>query len=138
MYVEHHSSSASMPVIKVNAGADRLGQAFASELKDRLAPRTHDTGQIYHLSHTLKKFRTTAVTEQDGTISRYNVRITVDYELKDASSKKQLSSSVNEYNSYSISDADFADYVAEEDATIRAARKAARTISLRLAAHFAK
>ncbi len=116
-------------------GNDRLSQLLEAEIKDQLNPDYISVPKRYTLTIKLTEEISTAFLNPDGTSSRNNVALKSNYALTPiAGDKAPELGTVSRVSSYNVSDrADYATYVAEQDARKRSVVELARAYKLRLA-----
>ncbi len=122
--------------IDVDAPATRTGQLLREELDDELASASAPAR--YRLMLDVSERRYPRGLRVDDTANRYETRVTVGYQLIDASDRRVLvRSSRPVFVTYDVADAPYAGIAAGQDGQERAASEAARLIRLDLARFFA-
>lgn len=123
--------------IRNSDGRDfRLGQQLANALGERLYPSGVNPAR-YRLELTLRQTREGFGFRPDESVTRYGLRLAADYRLVEIGSNKVvLSESSQTYNSYDVSQSDFATVMAERDMEQRLARDLGDRIVSRLGLFF--
>lgn len=113
----------------------RLSQLLQAELEDQLNPDYISVPKRYTLSITLTEELTTAFLNPDGTSSRNDVALKSTYVLTPINpGTPPHSGRITRVSSYNVSDrADYATYVAEQDARKRSILELANAYKLRMA-----
>ncbi|MEI7669637.1 MAG: LPS assembly lipoprotein LptE [Pseudomonadota bacterium] len=119
----------------------REGQILKIALEDKINPeRLAIVNPEYILKLNLTKNLIPAVVKSDGTIQRYDIQFSSDFNLIQKSDGKViLTGKVTRTGSYNVAaNANFATYQAEQDATSRTLNEIAEDYVLRIAGYFAK
>ncbi len=113
----------------------RMSQLFKAELEDQLNPDYARAPKRYILTVSLSELIYGSFVNPDGTASRNNVYFNSSYSLESVDKKtKPLTGTLSRYSSYNVSErADYATYVAEQDARKRGVIELAKAYKLRLA-----
>ncbi len=120
--------------IRVPPIADRRGQLLRNELLDRLTPRGAPAAPAYTLDVRLQERTEDLAVQRDDTATRANLIMTVQFKLTElASDRVVIDGDSESFNSYNISEFEFATLSAETDARRRAARELAQDIATRVA-----
>jgi LPS-assembly lipoprotein len=125
---------------------DRLGFELRNQLIDLIDGSSRPMGAAYRLSLTLdEKNEAIGVQSQQvgsltqTTITRYNDRLTVTYELTDAKTGAVLTKGIESgLSAYNVVSSPYATLVSQQDADKRAADDIADRIRIALAAYFAQ
>lgn len=142
LYGTHQNASAGggnspLSAVAIDPIDGLVGQQFKAALEDRFNPTGAPTPSLYGLTVNVKATKTPTVIEPDGTISRYNLLLDSNYTLyRKADGAKLRSDHVRRTTSYNLSDADFSDFISENDAMRRALTELSEDYRLRLAAYF--
>jgi LPS-assembly lipoprotein len=132
--------------IYVEPVPDRLGYELRNSLIDVLDARAQPAGAVYRLRLTLAE-KSDAVGVQSQTvgsitqtaITRYNDRLTVNYELVDAKTNDVIARGTETgLSAYNVLSSPYATLVAQQDASRRAADDIADRIRIDLAVFFAQ
>jgi len=117
---------------------DPLGVELRNQILGNLAPSSNDIPSRYRLAIQLSRNKIPLITEEDSQISRFDLVLTVSYELTAKETGTVLAGgSVTSATSYNIVEAaDFASLVAEQSAGKQAAREASREIVTRISLYF--
>lgn len=126
--------------IQVVVENDRLSQLLKAEMEDQFNPDYIAAEKTHTLTVTITESIGGVFINPDGTSSRNNVNYNTSYVLTRAGEKAPLDSgNITRVSSYNISErADYATYVAEQDARRRGVLEIARAYKLRLAGLFAR
>lgn len=111
----------------------REGQLFKQKLEDQINPAAEGSDRRYVFVSTLNIHKIAVAIDQNRRVSRYNIDITANYELKDASGKTVHKDKLHALTSLNVVPSEFATYVAEQDATDRALSELAIRTSQKLA-----
>jgi LPS-assembly lipoprotein len=142
----HGSMRQDFGSIYVEPVPDRLGYELRNSLIDVLDARAESAGAAYRLRVTLTE-KSDAVGVQSQTvgaisqtaITRYNDRLTVEYELLDAATSAVITHGVETgLSAYNVLSSPYATLVAQQDASRRAADDIADRIRIDLALFFAQ
>ena len=142
----HGSMRQDLGAIYVEPVPDRLGYELRNSLIDVLDARANSAGAVYRLRLTLAE-KSDAVGVQSQTvgtitqtaITRYNDRLTVNYELVDAKTNETITRGTESgLSAYNVLSSPYATLVAQQDASRRAADDIADRIRIDLAVFFAQ
>ena len=142
----HGSMRASLGSIYVEPTPDRLGYELRNKLIDLLDAHAEPGGAAYRLHVTLS-LKSDAVGVQSQivgsitqtAITRYNDRLTVNYELVDARTNDIITHGAETgLSAYNVLSSPYATLVAQQDASRRAADDIADRIRIDLAVFFAQ
>jgi LPS-assembly lipoprotein len=126
-----------LAAITVEPIEDRIGQILRNELIDRLTPQGEPQNPRYRLHVTISESRAALAIQPDTSITRYNLKLYVEFSLLDAETGNELYRGTTvAIGSYNAVQSDFATLVAEQDSTRRAARKAGEDIHTLLSVYF--
>jgi LPS-assembly lipoprotein len=142
----HGEMRARFRSVYVEPVSERLGYQLRNQLIDLIDGASRPNGATYRLRLTLnEKNDAIAVQSQQvgqvtqTTITRYNDKMTVGYELVDARSGAVLANGVETgLSSYNVLPSPYATLVAQQDAEKRAADDIADRIRIALAVYFAQ
>lgn len=130
---------AAVEVAKIRTAAGRetrIGQQLSNALQERLYVTGVDTPR-YRLQLDLTEANDGFGFRPDESVTRYGLRLRADYQLIEiASNRVVLSESTQTYNSYDVSQSDFATEMAERDMQDRLARDLSDRIVSRLGLYF--
>lgn len=130
-------TTADLAAVEVGPIPDRLGQQVRNRLLDLLTPRGGRERPRYRLDVLLKQEKTGVLVESDDTASRINLTLSADFALIDLQSRQRIfDGRTRTIAAYNITRADYANLVAERDATRRAAESVADEITDRIAVFF--
>ena len=127
--------------IEVTAAEGVIGVQLRNTLHDNLQPYNREGAARYHLALDYDKSTYAMLTSPTTSqIRRYAMILNVDYELNDSLSRKLIKAGrTTAHASYNVViDNVYATFVAEEEASLRAARQVAQQLTNLLALHFAK
>jgi LPS-assembly lipoprotein len=142
----HGSMRQDLGAIYVEPVPDRLGYELRNSLIDVLDARANSAGAVYRLRLTLAE-KSDAIGVQSQTvgtitqtaITRYNDRLTVNYELVDAKTNETITRGTESgLSAYNVLSSPYATLVAQQDASRRAADDIADRIRIDLAVFFAQ
>ena len=129
--------SPSLASVEVVAPETRTGHLLREELDDALA-RDRGRPAAYVLELAIREERYPRGLRIDDVATRYEVALNVDYILRDAGSRRQLTTGTAQVAvTYDSADAPYAGVVGNQDGQERAATQAADRIRLALARWFA-
>lgn len=116
-------------------GRDRASQLLLAEIQDQLNPDYISVPKRYTLNITLAEEISYAFLNPDGTSSRNNVTLKSTYRLVPIGNEAAAENGrLSRVSSYNVSErADYATYVAEQDARKRSVIELARAYKLRMA-----
>lgn len=127
--------------LKVARNSGMAGQQLLNAIEDRFNPDSAPSlyNDAFLLEFDLTEQREAGVIEQDGSISRFNIRMISDYRLIDLETREVLDSgSINRTASYFNAPEKFSSYIAEKDAVQRALIEMSADYKLRISAYFAR
>jgi hypothetical protein len=125
---------AQLQSIYVVTDRSRLGQLLKAEMESQFNPTYVKAAHRYQLRVTLSESEGGVFINPDGTSSRNNVNLNSSYTLTELHHTEIIDrGDINRISSYNLSeDADFATYVAQQDARKRGILEIARAYKLRL------
>lgn len=130
--VERHLAS-----IQVKPIANRPGQMMRIALKQRLAPKSNGSKDVYQLTVTLNESLSTLAVEESAFATRANLSLSAHYTLIQLADNAQLlDGTAKTVASYNILSSDFATIAAKDDARERAILELADTLRTRMAIYF--
>ena len=115
---------------------DRLGQQVRNTLLDQLNPSGEPAAADYILTVKLDLNRQGLGYRKDESITRVNLRLVANYELRNAEDKIVIAGAGRSIASFDVVQKDFSTLTAERDGEERIANDVANQIVLQLAAHF--
>lgn len=123
--------------LRVTTVRDRFGLQLRNNLLDRLTPRGEPQRARYTLDIKVTRDKEGVAVGADSFVSRYNLRVTVDFQLfdREAAGAPILVGKAYSAAAFNVVRADFANLAAERDAEDRAAREIANDISQRVAVY---
>jgi LPS-assembly lipoprotein len=128
--------------IYVEPVPDRIGYELRNTMIDLLDGPGSASGASYRLRLTLNETTQGIALQNDATITRYNDRLTVTYELTDAAGKAMTKGTETGLSAYNVlpssASANYGTLAAQQDADKRAAQDIAERIRLDLNVYFAK
>jgi LPS-assembly lipoprotein len=132
--------------VYVEPAPDRLGYELRNQIIDLIDGSARTTGAAYRLRLTLdEKQEAIGVQSQkvgtltQTTITRYNDKLSVEYELSDIKTGAVLAKGIETgLSSYNVLSSPYATLVAQQDADKRAADDIADRIRIALTAYFAQ
>jgi LPS-assembly lipoprotein len=134
--------SATLSTIYVEPVPDKIGYELRNTMIDLLDGPGSMRGAVYRLKLTLTQTTQGIALQNDATITRYNDKLTVNYELSDMKGKvvtKGVETGLSAYNVLpSGPNANYGTLAAQQDADVRAAQDIADRIRLDLNVFFAK
>jgi LPS-assembly lipoprotein len=142
LYGAHQYASAGggnspLSAISIDPIPSMLGQQLKAELEDRFNPTGASVRSQYGLAVEIKPTKIPTVIEPDGTISRYNLQLDSSYRLYRKSDNAEMKTGkVTRTTSYNLSNADFSDFIAGNDALHQALVELSEDYRMRLAAYF--
>jgi LPS-assembly lipoprotein len=116
----------------------RAAQLLQNYLKDALNPYGAPSPATYHLAVELRQQTRAAASLGDGTATREDLIMTVDYELNDVKGEPVLKDMASIVTSYDILREPYMDVSSRRDAQQRAAQQIAEAIQTRLAVFLKK
>ena len=123
--------------IKVTLGSSRLDQIVYGNLLDRLTPFGIPDEHYYILSTMLFESKQGVALERDATVSRFNLVLDSEFNLKNIETGKIIfSGNVRAVAAYNVLRSEFANVIAERNARDRAAREVADEIATRISVYF--
>ncbi|MEQ1867961.1 MAG: LPS assembly lipoprotein LptE [Micropepsaceae bacterium] len=115
----------------------RQGVHLRNQMMDALTPQGTPSSAAYKLSIKLEDVKEGLAIQSNTQITRYNYRLTAQYELRDTVSGEVLDKGLaRAIAAYNVADSQFATQSAERDAQERAAREVGEDIRLRLGLYF--
>ncbi len=115
----------------------RQGVHLRNQMMDALTPEGTPSSAAYKLSIKLEDVKEGLAIQSNTQITRYNYRLTAQYELRDTVSGEVLDKGLaRAIAAYNVADSQFATQSAERDAQERAAREVGEDIRLRLGLYF--
>ena len=141
LYGNRGSSPGAIELAAVAVGpiSDRLGQILRNDLIEGLTPLGEPAHPRYRLSANLRQSKPSLAIQSDSSITRFDLRIEVSFELIDIASGAALfRGQAHAIGGYGSVQSDFATLTAEQDSARRTAREAAEDIRAQLAAFFAR
>ena len=115
----------------------RQGVHLRNQMMDALTPAGTPSSAAYKLSIKLEDVKEGLAIQANTQITRYNYRLTAQYELRDTVSGEVLDKGLaRAIAAYNVADSQFATQSAERDAQERAAREVGEDIRLRLGLYF--
>ncbi len=133
------ATAAELAKIKVAPLRDRVGQRFRNNLIERLSPRGEPREPRYRLRVEITQQTVALAIQLDTTITRYNLRLNVNFALIDAATERVLyRDRTRAVGSYNAVRSDFATLSAELDTARRAAREASEQVRTLLSVFFAR
>ena len=134
--------NATLSSIYVEPVPDRIGYELRSTMIDLLDGPGSAGGASYRLRLTLNETTQGIALQNDATITRYNDRLTVTYELTDPAGKVMTNGTETGLSAYNVlpssASANYGTLAAQQDADKRAAQDIAERIRLDLNVYFAK
>lgn len=128
-----------LAAVEVKTSTDRLGFLVRDNLLDELNPTGAEVPTRYVLQVSVQQRSSALAIQLDNTATRFNLTLTAQFSLLDASSRKVLYKSVvRRVASYNAIQAPYAEFAAEQDAGRRAAREVGTDIRTQLAIHFVR
>lgn len=126
-----------LAAVRIAGPGGRLGQQLTTALEDNLDPTSIGEPIRYELAIKLRNTNSALALQLDNTITRYNVTLTAQFDLKNRENQELLyRSQVRRVASYNVRRAPFATLTAKQDAERRAAKEIADDIRTLLALHF--
>ena len=134
--------NATLSSIYVEPVPDRIGYELRNTMIDLLDGPGSASGASYRLRLTLNETTQGIALQNDATITRYNDRLTVTYELTDAAGKAMTNGTETGLSASNVlpssASANYGTLAAQQDADKRAAQDIAERIRLDLNVYFAK
>jgi hypothetical protein len=127
--------------LKVANSSGMAGQQLLNAIEDRFNPDSAPSlyNDAFLLEFDLTERREAGVIEQDGSISRFNIRLLSKYRLIDLDTREVLDKgTITRTASYFNAPEKFSAYIAEKDAVQRALIEMSADYKLRLSAYFAR
>jgi hypothetical protein len=142
MYGTHQAQGGQVAGVKVEASAQdrRLGQQFRADLEDKLNPGgAVPSSAKYRLVASLSSASTAIGVARDGTVSRYNVNLTSNYELYRVGETKPVTKgSLRHVSSYNnLVNQYYSTYISEQDAINRGITELSELFRQRLSPYLA-
>jgi LPS-assembly lipoprotein len=142
MYAQREDSAdiaEKLATVQIKPIKTLIGQTYVNTLEDILDPAHKGAAKDYVLEATVNKETQALAIEQDRTVTRYKVIVTVNYSLKQISDDKVISSgTVRGQSDYDKVDSDYATYVSEDQTTNRAIRELAQDTKIKIIAALLK
>ena len=130
---------AEMGTIRVVQPRDRLGQLVRNEIIERISPRGEPSVVRYKLSYTTRLTEVQLAIQDDDSITRFSLRLTVEvWLLEIASGKVIYRDKTRAVGGYNAVNSEFATLAARDDTTDRVARAAAAEIVTLLGVFFTR
>jgi LPS-assembly lipoprotein len=128
-----------LEAISITGLDGRIGQLVRNALQDELNPTGAAVPSRYILEIDLQRSAQALGIQLDGLITRFNLTLSANFQLMDASSGQVIYQSyVQRIASYNVSLQPYATLAAEVDAERRIAREVGDNIGTLLAVHFAQ
>lgn len=135
---DYRASDVDYSTVEVGPIPGREGQILKAAIEDRLNPKGEMPAREYKLNPTLGVEVTPLSIKEDGTASRYRVKITSTYTLVRLTDGKVVDQGkLSRYNSYNVSDADYSTFVAQQDSIKRSLESLGEKYFIRISAFFA-
>lgn len=135
----YRATSADYATIEVAHVPGHEGQLLVAAIEDRLNPKGEAVPFEYVLNPRLDIQLVPLSFKEDGTVTRYKVRVSSAYSLTHLDDNKQIDHGIlRRSNSYNVSDADYSTFVAQQDSINRAIESLGEKYFIRLSAFFAK
>lgn len=132
---DRNDSGDFLSAIIITDDGTRPGQLARLAVEENFASRTGESTGTLTLKLRTQESKYAATVEQDGQISRYNIAMITQYEVRAAGQKALITEgAVRAMASYNVVLSDFATYLAEEDARERALRETAEALRSRMTA----
>ncbi len=136
---DNTAAQSELAAIEIQGLGGRLGYLLRNALLDELNPATAQVPPRYVLDVSLSSSATPLAIQLDSTITRYNLALTAEFQLRDkATSNVLVNSAVQRISSYNVSRQPYADLIASQTAERRAAQEVATEIRTLLAVEFAR
>ena len=130
---------AEMGTIRVDPPRDRLGQLVRNEIIERMSPRGEPSVVRYRLSYTTRLTEVQLAIQDDDSITRFSLRLTVEvWLLEIASGKVIYRDKTRAVGGYNAVNSEFATLAARDDTTNRVARATAQEIVTLLGVFFTR
>lgn len=136
LYAEPGVSPA-LGAIAVETPSTRTGYVLRERLEDALGRNPGQAGD-YRLVTRVSERRSSLGRRADDTATRYELTLTVNYELTDQGGNRLLRNTVRATTTYAASEHPYAGVTAQRDGESRAAAQAADLIRAELARYFAE
>jgi LPS-assembly lipoprotein len=128
-----------MSYIAVDIIPERAGHLVRNQLLDRLHPRGMAARPVYRLKVRLNTSREGIAFQQDDSATRFNLRLSADFELTDTrAGSVVLKGHTLAISAFNVVRSDYANLISERDAVGRAARSLADGIQSRIAVYFSR
>jgi LPS-assembly lipoprotein len=126
--------AAELAAVDIHTDSSRKGQLLQAEIKDLLNPRRESQPPEYRLNITTTENISALFIKPDGTASRGDINLVSTYTLVRLSDDKVIDSgNITRISSFNTSEnADYATYVAEQDARMRGILELARDYAFRI------
>ena len=130
---------AEMGTIRVDQPRDRLSQLVRNEIVKRISPRGEPSVVHYRLSYSTRLTEFQLAVQDDDSITRFNLRLTVEvWLLEIASGKVIYRDKTRAVGGYNAVNSEFATLAARDDTTDRVARATAEEIVTLLGVFFTR
>ena len=116
----------------------RAAQLLQNYLKDALNPYGPPSSALYHLAVELRQQTAGAASLGNGDVTREDLAMIADYELRDAKGQRVLKDFARIVTSYDVLREPFADLASKRDAQDRGAQELALAIQTRLSVFLRK
>ncbi len=130
---------AEMGTIRIDPARDRVGHVVRNEIIERMTPRGEPRVARYTLSYTTRLTEAQLAIQDDDSITRFRLRLTVNFSLLEIASGaviyRDRTRAVGSYNAVS---SDFATLASRNDTTDRVARAAGEEIVTLLGVFFTR
>ena len=128
-----------LAAIEIRGLDGRLGYLLRNALLDELNPDTANVPPRYVLDVHASSTASALGIQLNSTVTRYNLTVTADFQLRGKVANNVLVASVvRRISSYNVSRQPYADLVASQEAERRAAKEVATDIRAMLAVEFAR
>ena len=135
----YRATDADYAAVEVGDIPGHEGQLLVAAIEDRLNPKGEALPFEYKLNPTLDVQLVSLSFKEDGTVTRYKVKVSSAYTLIRLQDNKQIDHGIlRRSNSYNVSDADYSTFVAQQDSIKRAIESLGEKYFIRLSAFFAK
>lgn len=132
---ENGNAAMNLAAVKVESSHDLMGQFYSNRLTDLLNPAAVQVEPQYRMTTTLSKSKTPLAIQQDRTITRYKIVVSVNYRLVDINSGKVIDEgNLRREGGYDKVDSDYATYISDEDTTRRIIKELAEDTRIRIMA----
>jgi hypothetical protein len=122
-----------LAMIKVVSTHDLNGQYFQTRLEDLLNPKAVSAQEKYQLTVKLTQSEVPIDIQQDRTVTRYKIIVTVAYTLTDIGTNAVVDqASLRREGGYDKVESEYATYVSQEDTVKRVTKELAEDTKLRI------